>query len=133
VSSARWRSAAPSIRRVYDRSGITEYAFLSVTLGLQSQTGGSLAETLDNLAELVRKRVAMAQRASALAAEAKASAGILVVLPFICVFAMSIIRPGHLSTFFTDPAGFRMMVVGLSLMGLGILTIRWLIRNAQEG
>ncbi|MCC7266360.1 MAG: type II secretion system F family protein [Caulobacteraceae bacterium] len=122
-----------AIWRVYDRSGITEYAFLSVTLGLQSQTGGSLAETLENLADLVRKRVAMAQRASALAAEAKASAIILIILPFICVIAMTIIRPGHLSTFFTDPAGFRMMVVGLTLMGLGIVTIRWLIRNAQEG
>ncbi len=122
-----------AIWRVYERSGLTEYAFLSVTLGLQSQTGGSLAETLENLADLVRKRVAMAQRASALAAEAKTSAVILVALPFVCVTAMTIIRPGHLSTFFTDPAGFRMMVVGLTLMGLGILTIRWLIRNAQEG
>jgi tight adherence protein B len=127
------RPVDQAIWRVYERSGITEYAFLSVTLGLQSQTGGSLAETLENLAELVRKRVAMAQRASALAAEAKTSAGILVVLAFICVFAMTLIRPSHLSTFFTDPAGFKMMVVGLSLMGLGILTIRWLIRNAQEG
>jgi tight adherence protein B len=122
-----------AIWRVYDRSGVTEYAFLSTTLGLQSQTGGSLAETLDNLGDLVRKRVTMAQRASALAAEAKASAIILVALPFICVGVMTVIRPGHLSTFFTDPAGFRMMTVGLTLMGLGILTIRWLIRNAQEG
>ncbi|GGG43611.1 pilus assembly protein TadB [Caldovatus sediminis] len=122
-----------AIWRVYERSGITEYAFLSVTLGLQSQTGGSLAETLENLADLVRKRVAMAQRASALAAEAKASAVILVILPFICVAIMTLIRPNHLSTFFTDPAGYRMMMVGLVLMGLGVLTIRWLIRRAQEG
>lgn len=127
------RSIDEAIWRVYERSGITEFAFLSVTLGLQSQTGGSLAETLENLADLVRKRVAMAQRASALAAEAKTSAVILVALPFICVFAMTIIRPNHLSTFFTTQAGFNMMMVGLTLMGFGILTIRWLIRNAQEG
>jgi len=127
------RPVDQALWRVYERSGLTEYAFLSVTLGLQSQTGGSLAETLENLADLVRKRVAMAQRAVALAAEARTSAIILIALPFIAATAMTFIRPGHINTFFTDPQGFNMMVVGLTLMGLGIITIRWLIRNATEG
>jgi tight adherence protein B len=127
------RPVDQALWRVYERSGLTEYAFLSVTLGLQSQTGGSLAETLENLADLVRKRVAMAQRAVALAAEARASAMILIALPFLCATIMSIIRPGHMNTFFVDPAGFKMMMVGLTLMAIGILVIRWLIRSAQEG
>lgn len=127
------RSVDLALWKVYERSGLAEYAFLSVTLGLQSQTGGSLAETLDNLAELVRRRVAMAQRAVALAAEAKASAVILIALPFLCAGIMSFIRPGHMNTFFEDPAGFKMMMVGLTLMGIGIVMIRWLIRNATEG
>ncbi len=63
-----------ALARLYQRTGLTEYAFLAVTLGLQAQTGGSLAETLENLSEMVRKRVAMAKRAKALAGEAKAQA-----------------------------------------------------------
>ncbi|WP_191058672.1 type II secretion system F family protein [Geminicoccus harenae] len=118
--------------RLYARTQVTEYGFLAVTLGLQAQTGGSLGETLENLADIVRKRVAMAARAKALASESTASALILIALPFICALAMSLIRPGYLDTFWSDPVGFKMMVTGLTLMTLGALTIRWLIRRATE-
>jgi tight adherence protein B len=116
--------------RLHERTGLTEYAFLAVTLGLQSQTGGSLAETLDNLADMVRKRVAMANRAKALAAEARMQAGLLVVLPFVAALAMSFIQPFYLATFTENPTGQRMALVGLVLMILGLLTMRWLIRQA---
>lgn len=125
-------SVETAFLRLYERTRMTEYGFLAVTLGLQAQTGGSLAETLENLADIVRKRVAMGARAKALAAESRASALILMVLPFICALAMSLIRPGYLDTFWSEPAGFKMMVTGLTLMALGGLTIRGLIRRATE-
>lgn len=115
------------------RTGVTEYAFLAVTLGLQSQTGGSLAETLDNLADLVRKRVAMAKRARALAAEANMQAGMLVILPFLAAGAMAMIQPFYIETFTQNPIGQTMAVVGLVMMALGLVTIRWLIRQAAKG
>ncbi|WP_027133145.1 type II secretion system F family protein [Geminicoccus roseus] len=118
--------------RLYERTHVTEYGFLAVTLGLQAQTGGSLGETLENLAEIVRKRVALAARARALASESTASALILIALPFICAFAMSVIRPGYLDAFWSDPTGFKMMVTGLTLMAFGAMSIRWLIRRATE-
>jgi tight adherence protein B len=124
------RPVEAALIRLHERTGLTEYAFLAVTLGLQSQTGGSLAETLDNLADTVRKRVAMAKRAKALAAEARMQAGMLVVLPFIAAFAMSMIQPFYLAAFTENPTGQRMAMVGLFLMLLGLLTIRWLIRQA---
>ncbi len=118
--------------RLHERTQVTEYGFLAVTLGLQSQTGGSLGETLENLAEIVRKRVALAARARALASESTASSAILMILPFVCALAMSLIRPGYLSPFWYDPAGFKMLVTGLFLMTLGGLSSRWLIRRATE-
>jgi tight adherence protein B len=124
------RPVEAALFRLHERTGLTEYAFLAVTLGLQSQTGGSLAETLDNLAEMVRKRVAMAKRASALAGEAKAQAGLLVVLPFIAAAAMAAIQPFYIKTFTENPTGQRMAMIGLGMMLLGVLTIRWLIRRA---
>ncbi|HEX2526649.1 MAG TPA: type II secretion system F family protein [Geminicoccus sp.] len=125
-------SVGSAFFRLYDRTQVTEYGFLAVTLGLQAQTGGSLGETLENLAEIVRKRVALAARAKALASESTTSAVILIILPFICALAMSVIRPGYLNTFWSEQAGFKMMVTGLTLMTLGSLTIRWLIRRATE-
>ncbi|NKE46214.1 hypothetical protein HB662_15620 [Roseomonas frigidaquae] len=115
------------------RTGVTEYAFLAVTLGLQSQTGGSLAETLDNLADLVRKRVAMAKRARALAAEANMQAGLLVILPFLAAGAMAMIQPFYIETFTQNPTGQTMAVVGLVMMAMGLIMIRWLIRQAGRG
>ena len=87
------RQVDAALMRLHERTGLTEYAFLAVTLGLQAQTGGSLAETLDNLSDMVRKRVAMTKRAKAMAGEAKAQAGMLLILPFIAAAAMSFIHP----------------------------------------
>lgn len=119
-----------SLLRMSERLQLTEYAFLAVTLGLQQQTGGSLAETLDNLADTVRKRVGLAKRAGALAAEARMQAGILAVLPFISALAMSAIQPFYIDTFTENPTGRKMAVVGFVFLLLGLLTIRWMIKRA---
>ncbi len=126
------RPVDEAIMRLYDRTQLTEVAFLAVTLGLQSQTGGSLAETLDNLADMVRKRVQAAKRAKALAAEGRMQAGILVVLPFLAAMAMSFIQPGYVATYTENPTGVRMALVGLILMLFGVLVIRWLIIQAGK-
>ena len=74
--------------KLHERVGLPEYAFFAVTIGLQAQTGGSLVETLQNLQDIVRKRVALSKRGKALAAEARMSAMILGALPF-CLGAYS--------------------------------------------
>jgi tight adherence protein B len=124
------RAVDVAILKLHERTGLTEYAFLAVTLGLQSQTGGSLAETLDNLADMVRKRVGLAKRAEALAGEAKMQAGLLVVLPFIAAAAMSFVQPFYITAFTQNPTGQKMAIFGLGMMLLGVLTIRWLIKQA---
>lgn len=126
------RPVDAALMRLYERTGLTEYAFLAVTLGLQAQTGGALAETLDNLAETVRKRVALAKRASALASEAKMQAGLLVILPFLAAAGMAVLQPFYIATFTENPAGQRMAMTGLGLMLLGVMTMRWMIKRAGE-
>ena len=81
------RPVDQAMLKLYKRTGLTEFSFLAVTLGMQQQTGGNLAETLDNLADTVRKRVALTKRARALAAEARMQAGILMALPLVAVLA----------------------------------------------
>jgi tight adherence protein B len=110
---------------------VTEYSFLAVTLGLQSQTGGSLAETLENLGEMVRKRVALAKRASALAGEAKVQAGMLLVMPFLAAAGLSFIQPFYISAFLETSTGNNLLIIGFGLMVLGVLTIRQMIRGAS--
>ena len=118
--------------RLYQRTGLTEFAFLSVTLGLQAQTGGSLAETIENLADVIRKRVALEARAKALAAEPRTSAMIVMALPIVAGIGMTLIRPGYLSVFWSNSTGFNLLMAGLALMIIGYLIIQSLIRRATR-
>ena len=86
--------------KLHERVGLPEYAFFAVTIGLQAQTGGSLVETLQNLQDMVRKRVALSKRGKALAAEARMSAMILGSLPFVMGVVLFFMQPGFLDFFF---------------------------------
>lgn len=123
------RPVDQALMRLYRRTELPEFSFLAVTLGMQSQTGGNLAETLDNLADIVRKRVALSKRAKALAAEARMQAGILMALPFVAALAMSQIQDFYIEQFST-PAGQQLALIGLGFSVTGFLIIRWLIKRA---
>jgi tight adherence protein B len=116
--------------RAYERTGLAEYAFLAVTMGLHAQTGGSLLEPLENLQELVRRRVAVARRGKALAAEARLSALILEVLPFVAAAGMEFLNPGYLSYYSETPGGQTLLITAAVLYVLGVVSIQQLIRRS---
>jgi tight adherence protein B len=116
--------------KLYERVGLSEYAFFAVTIGLQAQTGGSLVETLQNLQDLVRKRVALSKRGKAMAAEARASAMILSALPFVMGTILAFMQPGFLDFFFNTETGNHLLLVAFGLMGMGIMVMRQLIRRS---
>jgi len=115
-----------------ERSSLTEYYFFAVTVGLQAQTGGNLGETLENLADMVRKRVSMAGKLKALTAEARMSAIILAILPFAVAGVISVMSPGHLDPLFESDFGFRLLLIGGTLLAVGLLIIRWLLKSALK-
>jgi tight adherence protein B len=121
-----------AVWHLHERTSLTEYAFLAVTFGLQSQTGGSLTEALDNLAGMVRKRVALADKARALASEARFSATILIALPFVCGLALLGIRPGYLDVMFSTDSGRSLLMAGGGFLVMGALTIRFMIRRSTD-
>jgi tight adherence protein B len=117
---------------LHKRTGVTEYAIFAVTIGVQARSGGRLAETIQNLAETVRERLAIGARAKALAGEAKISALIMAVLPLLAGGIMSITQPKQLLILFTDPRGIRMFVIAITTLILGVLTMQMLIRGATR-
>jgi tight adherence protein B len=92
-----------------DRIGTPEFQFFTITLNIQRETGGNLAETLANLSDVLRKRAQMKLKIKALSSEARASAYIVGALPFL-VFAMIWMedRP-YLEGFFYKPS---LMIAG---------------------
>jgi len=125
-------SADQALLNMHRRTGVTEYAIFAVTIGVQTRSGGRLAETIQNLADTVRDRLTIAARARALAGEAKISAVIMAGLPIVAGIMLSIVRPGHLDPLFHDPRGIRMFLFGVTTLILGALTMRQLIRGATR-
>jgi tight adherence protein B len=78
------------------RSKMSEYRFFATAISLQMQTGGALSETLENLADVVRKRVALKARAMALASEARTSAMVLAALPFVSGTSLYVLNPDYI-------------------------------------
>lgn len=124
------QSLEHALWKMHGRVGLPEYAFFAVTIGLQSQTGGSLVETLQNLQDIVRKRVAISKRGKALAAEARFSALILGSLPFVMAGILSVIRPGFVTFFITTTTGNHLFLIAVGLLAMGIAVMRQLIRRS---
>lgn len=114
---------------IYRRTGIPEFAMFSVTLSVQAKAGGRLAETLAVMGDTIRERVAIAGRAKALAGEAKLSAQIVGVLPFLAAAGLSVIHPAQLAPFVTDPRGRLMLAYAVGSWLAGVLMMRWLIKK----
>lgn len=123
-------SIETSLLNLYNRTGLREYGFFAVTITLQQQTGGSLTETLENLADVVRKRVQAAARGRALAGQARMSAVILTVIPFVALGALSVLNPGYLQFYFTHEKGPTLAAIAFGMLGLGVLTMRGMIRRS---
>lgn len=125
-------SAEDALMALYKRCGVSEYAIFAVTLGVQARSGGRLAETIQTLADTIRQRIALAQRASALAAEAKLSAYVLSVLPFLGGGAMALMQKGFMDPLLHDPRGQHLLLSGIVLLTLGQLTMRKMISSATR-
>jgi tight adherence protein B len=106
------------------RLAIPEFNFLVISLAIQQETGGNLAEILEKLSDMVRRREQMRLKVKAMSSEARASAMIIGSLPFIMAGVISFVNPGYINTLFTDPRGWVMIGMGLTslLVGLGVMS-----------
>jgi len=119
-----------ALREMADRNKLAEYRFFATALSLQSQTGGGLTETLENLAEVIRKRVALRARGHALASEARTSAGILAALPMVSGIALWFLNRKYALQLFVDPTGEKIFGTAVISLIIGILVMRSMIQRS---
>jgi tight adherence protein B len=105
------------------RVGLTEFSFLVVTMSVQRETGGNLAETLENLDQVLRGRRQLRLKIRAMTSEARASALIIGSLPFIMLVLLSVVNPSYVGVLFTTPTGHMMSAAGLVslVFGYGVM------------
>jgi tight adherence protein B len=121
------RSMEEALQETADRMNMAEFSFFCITLAIQRETGGNLAETLANLADVLRKRGQMKLKIKAMSSEAKASAYIIGALPFIVFMLVYWANPIYLQGFFTDDRLIIAGLGGLTWMGIGVYIMAQMI------
>jgi tight adherence protein B len=96
-----------------------EFKFFVVVLTVQRETGGNLAETLDNLSELVRSRKQMKLKVRAMSSEARASQYILGGLPFAIAGLLLLVSPDYILTLWRTSAGHVILAIGGVMLFMG--------------
>jgi tight adherence protein B len=113
------RTMDAALQDTADRLGTPEFQFFVISIAIQRETGGNLAETLANLATVLRQRSQMKLKIKAMSSESKASAYIVGSLPFIVFGLIMWISPQYMGNFFIDQRLIVAGVGGLVWMGLG--------------
>ena len=107
------RTMDAALQDTADRLGTPEFQFFVITLAIQRETGGNLAETLSNLSDVLRKRMQMKLKIAAMSSESKASAYIIGALPFIVFGLIWFINGSYMQKFFIDE---RLIITGMGGM-----------------
>ena len=109
---------------------LPEYRFFATALTLQSKAGGALSGTLENLADMIRKRVAVKERAHALASEARMSIYVLTGLPVLVAGALFFLNPEYIGVLITDPIGNKLLIAAIMLLGSGIGAMKFIVKKS---
>jgi tight adherence protein B len=119
-----------ALQHTADRIRVPDFRFYVVALALQRRTGGSIAETLANLSNIIRRRKELRQRARALTAEAKASAAVLGLLPFVVGGLLCLLNGQLMSILFVDSRG--RFVLGLAILSVltGVVVMIAIIKRS---
>ncbi|MGR9013185.1 MAG: type II secretion system F family protein [Gammaproteobacteria bacterium] len=97
------------------------------TVLVQRETGGNLAETFENIGRLIRSRFRFQRRVLTLTAEARMSAWILAMIPFVLFIGISLVNPDYVGNLTQDPIGKKIIIWGVALQIAGNFWMRKLI------
>lgn len=110
------------------RVPLVDVKFFVTAVMLQRETGGNLAEILDNLSYVIRERFKIMRQVRVYTAQGRLTMTLLMGLPPVIVATMLTLNPGFIHPLFADPIGHTLIVAGLTLQTAGYFVIRKIIR-----
>lgn len=117
-----------ALLRLADRVPVADLGYFVVAVLIQRDSGGNLAELLDNIASIVRARLKLLGSVRTLSAEGRLSAWILIALPFVTGALINILTPTFMAVLWTDPAGIRLVGAAMISMAIGVVWMRNIIQ-----
>ena len=116
-----------ALDNLLERVDVSDLKFFAVSVNIQRETGGNLAEIISNIARLVRERFVLFGKVRVLSAEGRLSALLLSALPFITAGILYFVNPDYMSLMWTTEIGLNMSYGALFGMTLGILCMRRMV------
>ena len=105
-------------------SSVAELAFVAVALDVQHQAGGSMKQVLDAARDTVQSEIELRRALRVQTAQAKLSARVVSVLPFVLIAVFSLVSEGFLDPFFASPMGMALLAIALGMQAAGIVAVR---------
>jgi tight adherence protein B len=116
-----------ALKDAAERTGSTNFEFVITAVTIQRQVGGSLAGLFDMVADTVRGRQQFARKVKGLTAMGRASAYVLVGLPFFLAAALTVINSEYMSPLFTESTGHMLIGIALVMMTIGSAILRKIV------
>jgi tight adherence protein B len=117
-----------ALRTAAERIRLPDFDFFVITLVIQRETGGQLAETLEGLALILRRRKELRMKVKAMTAEGRMSAAIVGGMPIVAGVAMYAMDPDHMGRLFEPGTGQTMLYIAVGMMSLGMLVVHQLTK-----
>jgi tight adherence protein B len=111
-----------------ERMPLVDVKFFVTAVMLQRETGGNLAEILDNLSYVIRERFKIQRQVRVYTAQGRLTMALLMGMPPIIVAMMLVLNPGFIHPLFADPIGHTLLVAGITLQTVGYFVIRRIIK-----
>jgi tight adherence protein B len=120
-------SAQDALVNLTNRITLDDLRFFVISVILQRETGGNLAEILENLSHLIRERFKLNGHVRVLSAQARLSAYILVAIPFITGFVIHLLNPKFFNALLENPSGKYVLAAGVVWMIIGIFFMKRIV------
>src|SRR5207245_11050289 len=108
-----------ALLNLVERVPLVDVKFFVTAVMLQRETGGNLAEILDNLSYVIRERFKIMRQVRVYTAQGRLTMMLLMGLPTVIVVTMLILSPSFIQPLFADPIGHALIVVGLTFQTFG--------------
>jgi len=112
------------------RVPLVDVRFFVTALLIQKDTGGNLAQLLDELARVIRERFRIYREVQIKTAQGRLTAVILIALPMGMLLLMRILNPAYVHVLFDDPLGIRLLM-GAAIMQFIGAAILWRIVHIE--
>ncbi|HEY1271300.1 MAG TPA: type II secretion system F family protein [Terriglobales bacterium] len=117
-----------ALMNLAERVPIVDVKFFVTAVMIQRETGGNLAEILDNLSYVIRERFKIHRQVRVYTAQGRLTMALLMGMPPLIVVVMLITNPAFIRPLFDDPLGHTLLVLGITLQTIGYFVIRKIIR-----